>query len=580
MAFIPTATNISDVGQKTTNILNAIRNGASATYQATVPVTKNNFESRQATMYAIMEGTNRNEFLDALYNRIGRVLLMTQTFEQPWGMFKKGIMEYGDTIEQIFVNIAEPMLYNPSVAEREVEKRVIPDVKTMFYFINFKTMYKQTVQEYSLKQAFLTETGLYDLVAAIITSMVNAAVNDEFLIMKYVLARAILDGRLTPKTIPTVTKANLEDIVTVIKGVSNDWLFPNNDYNSLKIVRQVPKKEQYVISTSTFDSATGVSVLAKAFNIDKAEFEGQNILVDSFGKFDLARLNKLLSDDPEYVPFTDEELEALNTIPAVMVDKDFFVQFDNQYLMNQRFNEQGLYFNHWLHKWSTTGVCYGANAVVFIEEDAGVTSVTVSPSSITTPPGSSVTLTATVATTGFANKDVVWTTNNDDVTVNANGAVSIPADVEGGTNITVTATSVFDSTKYGSATITVSGGTPTPPTITYTRTNGTGVTDTALTTQNESDTLIYTLGGGDAYYINSVDVQGVEYPDITLTGDIELGGTTPQQAVTVIGDTLYITLARDGAAPKTGTYSIDVYGVKDGGVSSVTITGTATFQSE
>lgn len=569
MALKPTINNVTSRGQQTANILNAIRNEASRGYQESIPSAKNTYDSRQQVMNAILEGGYRNEFIEALYNRIGKVILMNQTFNQPWGVFKKGILEYGEVIEQIFVDIAKPMIYDPARAEKELYKREIPDVKTMFYVINFKNFYKQTVQEYSLKQAFLTETGLYDLVASIITAMVNAAIADEFMAMKYVLGRAILDGKLKPVTISTVERGNYEDIVSRIKGVSNDWTFPTSEYNSLGITRQVKKEDQYLISTSRFDSVISVSVLAKAFNMSEAEFNGKDILVDGFGKFDLERLGELLKEDPNYVPFTDDEIEALQAIPAVLIDKDFFVMFDNLYLMNQKFNEEGLYFNHWLHRWSTVGTCWGANSVVFIEEEATVDSVTVSPKSVTIPSGTNVKLNATVETTGFASKEVEWTTNVEGVTVFSDGNVVIPDTIEDGTVITVTATSVYDTTKYDTATITVGTG-------------GTGITVTATPTALEYDdvaegqayTKTVTLSGANKYFVDGV------------TLDIESPATDVSSLVSasISGSTLTVVLTRGtgdtyGGLEATGTVNIIGVDTTSNESGEVAVELTARFQA-
>lgn len=571
MALKPTINNVTSRGQQTANILNAIRNEASRGYQESIPSAKNTYDSRQQVMNAILEGGYRNEFLEALYNRIGKVILMNQTFNQPWGVFKKGILEYGEVIEQIFVDIAKPMIYNPARAESELYKREIPDVKTMFYVINFRNFYKQTVQEYSLKQAFLTETGLYDLVASIITAMVNGAIADEFMAMKYVLGRAILDGKLKPVTISTVQRDNYEDIVSTIKGVSNDWTFPTSDYNSLGITRQVKKEDQYLISTSRFDSVISVSVLAKAFNMSEAEFNGKDILVDGFGKFDLKRLGELLKEDPNYVPFTDAEIEALQAIPAVLIDKDFFVMFDNLYLMNQKFNEEGLYFNHWLHRWSTVGTCWGANSVVFIEEEAKVNSVTVSPKAVTIPSGTNVKLNATVATTGFASKEVEWTTNVEGVTVFSDGNVVIPNTIEDGTVITVTATSVYDNTKYDTATITVGTGG-----------GGTGITVTATPTsleytdiaEGQSYTKTVTLSGANKYFVDGVTLD-IESPatDVSSLVSASISGSTLTVVITRgTGDTY-------GGLEATGTVNIIGVNTTSNESGEVAVELTTRFQS-
>lgn len=67
-------------------------------------------------------------------------------------------------------------------------------------------------------------------------------------------------------------------------------------------------------------------------------------------------------------------------------------------------------------------------------------------------------LSATVVTTGFANKAVVWAVDSssegDGVTISENGVLKVPSNATV-TSITVTAQSIYDSTKTGTATITV-----------------------------------------------------------------------------------------------------------------------------
>jgi len=104
-----------------------------------------------------------------------------------------------------------------------------------------------------------------------------------------------------------------------------------------------------------------------------------------------------------------------------------------------------------------------------------VASVTVSPATATVVQGTNRQLTAIVTATGGAPLTVTWTSSNPKVTVDANGLATVASDAAVG-NYTVTASSTFDTSITGSATITVSaapatasggggggsGGTPTP----------------------------------------------------------------------------------------------------------------------
>ena len=120
------------------------------------------------------------------------------------GKDSKRFLEYGETIEEIFVNIAKPFQFDPGVAESEVFKREIPDVRATFHIMNYQKFYKSTVNNDQLRQAFLSVDGITDLIAKIVDAMYTGANYDEFLTMKYLLARHILDGRMNVVTIPTV----------------------------------------------------------------------------------------------------------------------------------------------------------------------------------------------------------------------------------------------------------------------------------------------------------------------------------------------------------------------------------------
>lgn len=453
MATVPKTMTLT---KNSVDILNAIRNGASANYRDYVPQADNTLASIKEIGGIIMQfPALQNEFLSALINRIGRVMITSKMYSNPWTVFKQGLLEFGETIEEIFVNIAKPFEFDVETSENKVFAREIPDVRSAFHSINYQKFYKATIQNKQLAQAFLSWEGITDLITKIINSMYAGANYDEFQTMKYMLAKNILNGRLYPVTVPTINESNMKRVASTIKGVSNNYEFMSTKYNVAGVSNYVDKDNQYLIVNSNFDAIMDVEVLASAFNMDKAEFTGHRVLVDSFGTMDVERLNKLFANDKTYKAFTEDELKALDTIPAVLVDKNWFMIFDNLYEFTEQYNGEGLYWNYWYHVWKTFSVSPFANASVFVPDTPTVTSVTISPSALTTAAGQDVQLSVDVVTENFAPKSVIWSTDvTDGVTVDIFGKVSIGAEVSP-TTITVTATSTFDSTKKGTATITV-----------------------------------------------------------------------------------------------------------------------------
>ena len=453
---MPVKPKIRTLTTSAADILNVIRNNASVDYRNYVPkADANDVESVRTIGAIIMDyPALQNEFLNALVNRIGRVMLTSKMYSNPIAFFKKGVLEYGESIEEIFVNIAKVQEFNPEIAEQEVFKRVVPDVRAAFHIMNYQKFYKATVTQEQLKQAFLSWDGVTDLIARIVDSMYTGANYDEFLVMKYLLARHILDGRVYPVTVPTVNAENAKAIVTTVKGVSNKLTFMNSEYNPAAVRTFTDKTDQYMIVNSVFDATMDVNVLASAFNMDKAEFLGHRVLIDGFGDLDIARLGEIFAGDPTYKEPTQAELTALNAIPAVIVDKDWFMVFDMLTQFTEQYNGQGLYWNYFYHVWKTFSVSPFANSVLFVPGTPTVTSVTVSPTTASVPKGGSVSLSCGVATEYFAPQTVVWTSNEADVKVSAAGVVTVDADAKS-TTATITATSAFDETMSGACTVTV-----------------------------------------------------------------------------------------------------------------------------
>lgn len=454
MAIKPNQTTLT---ANSVEILNTIRANATPYYQQMIPKAAANTASVRAIGNVMMNYEPlQNEFLSALYNRIGRVLITSKMYYNPWAPFKKGLMELGETVEEVFVNIAKAHTFNPEKAESEFMKREIPDVRAAFHTMNYQKFYKATISNDQLRQAFLSWQGITDLIAKIVDSMYTAHNLDEFQVTKYMLARNILNGMLYGHTVPTVSKDNASDIVTEVKAISNELVYDTPNYNLAGVYTFTDKNDQFIITTARFDAIMDVNVLAAAFNMDKAEFMGHRVQIDGFDRIDEKRMAELFADDPNagYVPLTTDEKAALAAVPAIIIDRDYFMIFDNLYKFTEDYNGEGLYWQYWYHAWKTFSTSPFANGVVFVPGVQAVTSVTVSPATATVNKGNMLQLNATVETENFAPTSVVWSVNSEISTISATGLLTVPA-TETAETLTVTATSTFDDTKTGTATITV-----------------------------------------------------------------------------------------------------------------------------
>lgn len=427
---MPVKPNAATLNANGINILNAIRNSASDTYRNRIPVaTQDNIREIGNAMMTYQ--ATQNEFLNALVNRIARVIITSKSYENPLRVFKKGMMEYGETIEEIFVNIAKAHPFDPIVAEKTVFKREIPDVAAVFHKMNYQNFYKATISNDQLRQAFLSAEGITDLIARIVDSMYTGSEFDEFLCMKHLIEDDATKGRMYPVVIPEPTAANAKAIVTTIKGISNKLEFLSSTYNAMGVMNFTKKENQILIIDAAFDAVIDVEVLASAFNMSKAEFMGQRVLIDNFG--------------------------TLTGCVAALVDREWFMVFDNLMSFTENYNGEGLYWNYFYHVWKTFSTSPFANALIFTTEAQSITSVTVTGAEALKL-GQSAQYTATVVASDLAPQGVIWSvtgTNPVKAQIDWTGKLLVPPD-ETNTKLTIKATSVYDPTKSGTLDVTIS----------------------------------------------------------------------------------------------------------------------------
>lgn len=356
------------------DVLNAIRNSASQNYKDYVPIATEGGESIKEIGAVIMDYPNlQNEFLNTLVNRIALVLINSLNFDNPYAIFKRGFLEFGETVEELYVDIATPQEYDPEVAEAELYQRVIPKVRSSFHPMNYQKFYKITVQQRDLKLAFVSEQGVQDLVSKIVNSLYTAMEYDEFLTTRYLLARRLLDNKFYYiESQGAITQDNARLTLTELRAVSNLMRFPSKEYNVAGVLTASPVDRQYIIVDSTFDANVDVNALAYAFHMEKADYIARRILVPhfAFSASELERLDVLFAAQElngSYRKITPEQNEALMGVHALLLDRDYFMIFDELQEMRDRANEQGLYWNYFLHTWKTFSVSPFANAVALVD---------------------------------------------------------------------------------------------------------------------------------------------------------------------------------------------------------------------
>lgn len=404
----------------------------------------------------------RNAFINTV-NLIGLTVIKRNGWDNPWNFTKRGTLRFGQQIRELINDLCNVYDYNENFSNKErFLQTVVPNVFNYIHEINFQKFYQQTTSDMQLSMAFDTEDSLFDFIDNAISMLYESLKYDSYLVDKYMLCRRILDGTVTAVKIDNYSSLTPRQRVSALKSISNKFIFRSPNYNPAGIRRATRFDDQITIINTDFEADFSTEVLATSYFRDEAEMKSRLVLIDGFNEHDTARLTELLGD--AFVPFTSTELTELATIPAVLMAKEWFMDYD--YALDTESGEKQTEFynpttlenNHFLHAWRVFSTSPFENCVVFTSETISVTSVTVSPSTATVSKGQTLQLSATVVTTGFANKAVGWavdsTSEADGVTIDNTGKLYVPADasVE---SITVTAQSIYDSTVTGTATITV-----------------------------------------------------------------------------------------------------------------------------
>lgn len=434
---MPTVPKTKSLNADGVQILNTIRANASLAYQDRVPkVTRENFAD--VGKIIIEYDAFANEFLTNLVNRIGLVMISSRLYENPLRMLKKGMLNYGESIEDIFVNLMRAHDYDPELAEKFVEKRELPDVDAVFYRVNRKEFYKVTVEQDELKLALLTPEGVTDLVGRIVQQLSTSNNFDEYVLTKRMIVNALANNSVTPIQVPVLSATTAVDYLRAIKLASDNFTFMSDKYNAFGVANFSDKSSQILIMDTTASAFFDVDVLANAFNMDKVQFLGRQIIIDDFG---------------------------ISGVHAMLVDEGWFQIYDKLLQMKQRENEEGLYWNHWLHVWQLFAMSPYSNAVVFTESESSVTSVGITPNAPTVPVGTSIQFTPVVDVTGNALKTVHWEITDcvcsSGTYIDAHTGKLVVSPHEQATQLNIKATSVSDPTKCGTAVVTITGQHPT-----------------------------------------------------------------------------------------------------------------------
>lgn len=311
--------------------------------------------------------TVMNYFCNELVNRIAAVYLKSMTFNNKFKEFKKGFLEYGETVEEIWRGIAKVQVYNPELSYKREFQRNPPDIRTTFHVINWRVQYPLTVSREMLKQAFTSAQSLENFINEVIDSVYQAAEYDEYLLFKYMLIKAASHGKLAP--ISGDYTANIKDAAIAFRGTANQLDFPSTEYNEAHVLNNTPTDRLIILMDAQFEAKFDVEVLAAAFNMSKADYIGRRVLVDSFSTFDNQRFAEITADTEGTMieTVTPAELTAMQDVRAIILDSEWFQVYDTTFEFASNYLGSAMEWQYWLHSQKIVSHSPFHNAIAFLD---------------------------------------------------------------------------------------------------------------------------------------------------------------------------------------------------------------------
>ena len=326
--------------------LDRIRKRASDEYQRRVPeATKGGL--KKAIEVLSEYGPLRNEMVKALVNRIGLVDFKNNSWDNPLREFQRGMLEYGDTVEEVKTGLVKARTYDPDrdSLERDLFGTAPIESDSSFHRINRQENYKITINEPLLQRAFLETNGLTSFASQLMEAPSTSDNWDQFLLTCALFPHYEANGGFYKINVPDVTSpdSNEADAKTALRrmrAAADNLTFLSTKYNAAGMPAAAKRSELLLFVTPEFNAAVDVEALAGAFNISSAQLHGR------------------------IVPIPVEQF-GIDGVQAIMTTPEFFQIWDTLFQTTSLFNPETLGNNFWLHHHQIISCSRFAPAIMF-----------------------------------------------------------------------------------------------------------------------------------------------------------------------------------------------------------------------
>lgn len=297
----------------------------------------------------------KNKFLTALFNKISLMVVDTLQFNDPFGKWYGQPINYGDTIENIYVDVPTGYDFN---ANKDVSPfvKAPAEVKTLYLSINYQMQYETTITDVEIRRAVFTPNGLMNLVTKIMSTMSTAAMGNRYFATIGMLATpAIYPNGVESVTYTTGDDKDLAEKATkAIINATRSMSYLNKTNNKMGVLQNTPKDKLILVIKGSLLDKINLDFLTGVFNLSKVELLSRIVDIETFSV-------KYIDNTGG----TPTEKSKDSDIDFVLIDErglDLHMALQDAGMI---YNPRDLSTNHFYNEWALLGYKYWFNARAF-----------------------------------------------------------------------------------------------------------------------------------------------------------------------------------------------------------------------
>lgn len=363
-------------GTDTSVLLDSIYATASSAYQDAVPLTT--AVGIKDVGEAVLNAPSdiRNEFMGNLYNKIGLTLIDYPVVDNHLAFLRKGVLEHGQTIEDIYVGLANSVPYVTGMADADVAAGNYPDQykvhkvphRSAFYHTILSRQYPVTRHLTDLKKAFHSAAGVDEFAAGIMNAITSKENYDDYRMTVALMARQIEEaqqvenfhgavhlltlfntGKEASEQVTAETAFSNRDFLRFFSNQLKKWSkrlkYLRKDLNIAGVENTLPLSRQRIMMLEDITTDFETELLAWAYNGGNLEIGGVDG-IDTWYSIGATADGAVITPDDISVRSTFSTAEGSPTqCAAVIYDPEMLKIYTKERISSQSENAAGNYWN-------------------------------------------------------------------------------------------------------------------------------------------------------------------------------------------------------------------------------------------